>query len=120
MAGSVAFLLDVLLLGVSYFLHLLRVELEEVRHAAQVGAGRRKAVCLVDERVEVRMCLHQVGRHRERVVEVGQRRVRMRSARVENGLRGRGDFLEERLKRHRFFVAFATGSFGGLEFWRFL
>ena len=50
MAGSVAFLLDVLWFGVSYFLHLVGVELEEVRHAAQVGAGRRKAVCLVDER----------------------------------------------------------------------
>jgi len=35
MAGSVAFLLDVLLLGVSYFLHLVGVELEEVRHAAK-------------------------------------------------------------------------------------
>ena len=30
MAGSVAFLLDVRLLGVSYFLHLVGVELEEV------------------------------------------------------------------------------------------
>ena len=79
--------MDVLLLGVSYFLHLIGVELEEVRHAAQVGAGRRKAIRLVDERVEVRMCLHQVGRHRERVVQVGQRRVRMCGARVENGLR---------------------------------
>ena len=50
MAGSVAFLLDVLSLDVSLFVHLFRVELEEVRHAAQVGAGRRKTIRLVDER----------------------------------------------------------------------
>ena len=40
-----------LLLGVSCFIHhFLRVELEEVGDAAQVGAGRRKAVCFVNER----------------------------------------------------------------------
>ena len=50
MAGSVAFLLDVLLLGASYFLHLIGVEFEEVRHAAQVGAEWRKAIRFVDER----------------------------------------------------------------------
>ena len=37
MAGSVAFLLDVLLLGVSYFLHLVGVELEEVGDAGGVS-----------------------------------------------------------------------------------
>ena len=55
--------------------------------AVGVGAGRRKAVCLVNERVEVRVCLHQVWGHRERVVKVGKRRVRMRGAGVENHLR---------------------------------
>ena len=50
MAGSVAFPLGVLSLGVSYFLHLVGVEFKEVRHAAQVGAEWRKAIRLVDER----------------------------------------------------------------------
>ncbi len=50
MAGSAAFLLGVLLLGVSCFIHFLRIELEEVGDAVGVGAGRRKAVCLVNER----------------------------------------------------------------------
>ena len=36
-------------------LHFFRVELEEVGDAIGVGAGRRKAVCLVNERVEVRV-----------------------------------------------------------------
>ena len=50
MEGSAAFLLDVLLLGVSCFLYLVGVELEEEGDAVGVGAGWRKAVCLVNER----------------------------------------------------------------------
>ena len=60
MEGSAAFLLGVLLLGVSCFIHFLRVELEEVGDAIGVGAGWRKAVCLVSERVEVRVGLANV------------------------------------------------------------
>ena len=44
MAGSVAFLLDVLLLGVSCFLHLVGVELEEVGDDFGFGRVGRKAV----------------------------------------------------------------------------
>ena len=36
--------MGVLLLGVSCFIHFLRIELEEVGDAVGVGAGRRKAV----------------------------------------------------------------------------
>ena len=42
MAGSVAFLLDVLLLGVSYFLHLVGVELEEVGDAGSTAFSDRQ------------------------------------------------------------------------------
>ena len=44
MEGSVAFLLDVLLLGVSCFLHLVGVELEEVGDDFGFGRVGRKAV----------------------------------------------------------------------------
>ena len=44
MEGSAAFLLDVLLLGVSYFLHLVGVELEEVGDNFGFGRVGRKAV----------------------------------------------------------------------------
>ena len=44
MAGSEAFLLDVLLLGVSCFIHLIGVELEEVGDDFGFGRVGRKAV----------------------------------------------------------------------------
>ena len=56
-----------------------------------MSTGRRKTIRLVNERVEVRVGLHQVGRHRERIVEVGKSRVGVRGVGVENGLRGSGD-----------------------------
>ena len=61
--------------------HLLRIEFEKVGDALRVCRRRRKAIRLVHERVEVCVGLHQIGRHRERVVEVGQRCVGMRRAR---------------------------------------
>ena len=75
----------------------LRVELEEVGDAVGVGAGRLETISLVHERVEVRVRLHQVRRHRERIVEVGQRRAWMRGTRVKNHLRCRANGVE-RLK----------------------
>ena len=44
MEGSAAFLLGVLLLGVSCFIHFLRVELEEVGDDFGFGRVGRKAV----------------------------------------------------------------------------
>ena len=44
MEGSAAFLLDVLLLGVSYFLYLVGVELEKVGDDFGFGRVGRKAV----------------------------------------------------------------------------
>ena len=75
--------------GIALFLFfgILGVQFEQVGDAVGVGTGRRKAVCLVNERVEARVGFHQVGRHRERIVEVGERSVRMRGAGVENHLR---------------------------------
>ena len=54
-----------------------------------------------DERVEVRVCLHQVWGHRERVVKVGKRRVRMRGAGVENGADAPSIGTEKTVKLHR-------------------
>ena len=64
------------------YIFIYSVEFEEVGDAAQVGSGWRKAVCLVNERVEVRVGLHQVRGYRERIVEVGKRCVQMYPAAV--------------------------------------
>ena len=75
--------MGVLLLGVSCFIHFLRVELEEVGDAVSIGAGRRKAVCLVNERVEVRVGLHQVRGHAHRAAAVPEPPLRYARALAE-------------------------------------
>ena len=52
MEGSAAFLLDVLLLGVSYFLYLVGVELEKVGDDFGFGRVGRKAIGISPERSE--------------------------------------------------------------------
>ena len=71
--------MDVLLLGVSCFIHFLRVELEKEGDAVGIGRGRREAIRLVNERIEVRVGLHEVGRHRERVVYTVKGKVKIRT-----------------------------------------
>ena len=78
-------------------LHFFRVELEEVGDAVGVGAGRRKAVCLVNERVEFFVREEQVGRHRVGHVEYAERTfgigVHKTLAHVQHRFRGGGDLL---------------------------
>ena len=72
---------------------------EEEGDALGIGRGRRQTIRLVNERVEVRVGLHEIWRHRQRIVEVGERRSRMRRPRVKNGLRSVLDFFFDRINR---------------------
>ena len=64
-------------------LRLFGVELEKQGDAVGVCCRRLQSICLVDKRVEVRVGFHEIGRHRERIVEVCQRRAWVRGARVK-------------------------------------
>ena len=89
--------MGVLLPGVSCFIHFLRIELEEVGDAIGVGAGRRKAVCLVNERVEFFVREEQVRRHRIGHVKYAKRTfgvgVHETLANVQYLFRSGGDLL---------------------------
>ena len=63
-----------------------RVEREEMRDAVGVG-GKGPAVELVDQGVEPGVRLRQLRRHRQRVVQVGQRALGVARPRVQHGLR---------------------------------
>ena len=99
MEGSAAFLLDVLLLGVSCFLHLVGVELEKVGDDFGFGRVGRKAVGGKHGAVVRLMRGAEVGRHRERVVEYRKRAIGMCGARIENPLHSGRDLFFDRINR---------------------
>ena len=64
------------------------VEGEEVLDALAVGIERSRTVAEVNGAVELAVGFHQRGRHRQRVVKVGQRRLGKFLPRVQHRLRG--------------------------------
>ena len=75
----------------------LLVALEQEFHALRVAGEGGFAVAGVHGAVERLMGFDQRGRHRERVVEVGQRALRKLRAGIQHGLRGILDFLALRV-----------------------
>ena len=89
----------VLLLGVSCFLHLVGVELEKVGDDFGFGRVGLEAVGGENGAVVRRVRGTEVGGHRQRIVEVGKRRIGIKRTRVEDGLGGSFDFLPQRTQR---------------------
>lgn len=66
----------------------LFVKREEVLDALAVVVKGLRAVTKVNRAIERGVSLHERGRHGQRVVKIGQRRIGKFRPRVEHGLRG--------------------------------